>query len=177
MKPHIFAEMLGSLRELAFHFGTAEQFRDRASTLLQQYIQVDGGIPADRVPGEGMVAEAVEARRVAVPERAAWLTIDEIAAVIEEGAADYRMTTLLRSQAVHIARLIASASMDKGTRHSRAIPADRLPGEGMVAVDRQLLLDVEDALGRAEGLGPCGLGLLCQVQDTLRANQGGAEHD
>lgn len=99
MKPHIFAEMLGSLRELAFHFGTAEQFRDRASTLLQQYIQVDGGIPADRVPGEGMVA-----------------------------------------------------------------------------VDRQLLLDVEDALGRAEGLGPCGLGLLCQVQDTLRANQEGAEH-
>lgn len=46
-------------------------------------------------------------------------------------------------------------------------------GMGMVAVDRQLLLDVEDALGRAEGLGPCGLGLLCQVQDTLRANQGG----
>jgi hypothetical protein len=46
------------------------------------------------------------------------------------------------------------------------------PSADVVVVSRELLADVEDALGCAEGLGPCGLGLLCQVQDAIRAHDG-----
>lgn len=42
-----------------------------------------------------------------------------------------------------------------------ATPPDR------IVVSRELLTDVEAALGHAEGLGPQGLGLLCLVQESL----------
>lgn len=61
----------------------------------------------------GEVAKLKQASVVVVPERAAWLTVEEIAEEIEKGTADYKMAPLLRSQALHIARLIASASMHK----------------------------------------------------------------
>lgn len=41
MKPHTFAEMVNKVRDLAFDFGTTEQFRDRVAALLGEYVPVD----------------------------------------------------------------------------------------------------------------------------------------
>lgn len=59
--------------------------------------------------------------------------------------------------------------------HSRAIPADRVPGDGMVAVDRGSLLSLfyADDNGGPRFPTPREQSLL----DALRANQGGAGHD
>ena len=43
IKPHIFAQMVNEVRDLAFDFGTSEQFRDRVSDLLGKYIHVEHG--------------------------------------------------------------------------------------------------------------------------------------
>ena len=113
---HWAQEMRRAVAELLAHISTLEQ------TAAERVI-------TDGSSGPGVVPAAV------VPDKAAWLTIDEIAAVIEEGAADYKMTTLLRSQALHIARLIACASMDKG---ARAIPADRVLGDTLESMRSRL---------------------------------------
>jgi len=61
--------------------------------------------------------------------------------------------------------------------HSRSIPADRVLGEGMVAVDRaklaQLIAEVDDALDRYESGNPIQAGELYSAFEALRANQGG----
>ena len=44
MKPHIFAQMVNEVRDLAFDFGTSEQFRDRVSDLLGRYISANNAI-------------------------------------------------------------------------------------------------------------------------------------
>jgi hypothetical protein len=49
MKPHTFAEMINKVRDLAFDFGTTEQFRDRVSALLGEYV------PIGDDPGEAVV--------------------------------------------------------------------------------------------------------------------------
>lgn len=41
IKPHIFAQMVNEVRDLAFDFGTSEQFRDRVSDLLGRYIHAN----------------------------------------------------------------------------------------------------------------------------------------
>ena len=45
MAPHTFAQMVNRVRDLAFDFGTTEQFRDRVSELLGEYVD-------DRAPRE-----------------------------------------------------------------------------------------------------------------------------
>ena len=44
MKPHTFAQMVNEVRDLAFDFGTSEQFRDRVSDLLGRYINANNVI-------------------------------------------------------------------------------------------------------------------------------------
>ena len=44
IKPHIFAQMVNEVRDLAFDFGTSEQFRDRVSDLLGRYISANNAI-------------------------------------------------------------------------------------------------------------------------------------
>lgn len=41
IKPHIFAQMVNEVRDLAFDFGASEQFRDRVSDLLGRYIHAN----------------------------------------------------------------------------------------------------------------------------------------
>ena len=60
-----------------------------------------------------------------------------------------------------------------------AIPADRAPGDGMVAVDRaklsRLLAEVDDVLDRYESGNPIQAGELYSAFEALRANQGGRD--
>ena len=44
VKPHTFAKMVNEVRDLAFDFGTSEQFRDRVSDLLGRYINANNVI-------------------------------------------------------------------------------------------------------------------------------------
>jgi len=111
-----------------------------------------------------------------VLERAAWLTIDEMAnaLVLEFG------TPLAAARG--FAKAIADASIAKG---SRAIPADRVLGEGMVAVDADELRALERVRMEAEYVKDAfqQMGEFSQMEgimralhelDSLRANQGGA---
>ena len=41
MKPHIFAQMVNEVRDLARQYGQTEQFRDRVADLLRKYIHVE----------------------------------------------------------------------------------------------------------------------------------------
>lgn len=50
MAPHVFAQMVNRVRDLAFDFGTTEQFRNRVSELLGEYIDPDAKAPAVVVP-------------------------------------------------------------------------------------------------------------------------------
>lgn len=50
MAPHTFAQMVNRVRDLAFDFGTTEQFRDRVAELLGEY--VDDRVPEQRIPEE-----------------------------------------------------------------------------------------------------------------------------
>jgi hypothetical protein len=52
VKPHTFAQMVNEVRDLAFDFGTLEQFRDRVADLLGKYIPVEHnskGVPESAV--------------------------------------------------------------------------------------------------------------------------------
>lgn len=50
LTPHVFAQMVNRVRDLAFDFGTTEQFRDRVSELLGEY--VDDRLPEQKDTGE-----------------------------------------------------------------------------------------------------------------------------
>ena len=121
MKPHTFAQMVNEVRDLAFDFGTSEQFRDRVADLLGKYIHVEHNSKG--------VPEQAEAPAVVVPERAAWLTIDEMEKVILN--VTLHLPVKGTGMPRYIASKIAEASRAKGIR---AIPADRVLGEGIVAV-------------------------------------------
>ena len=41
MKPHIFAQMVNEVRDLALQYGHMEQFRCRVADLLRKYIHVE----------------------------------------------------------------------------------------------------------------------------------------
>ena len=95
MAPHTFAQMANRVRDLAFDFGTCEQFRDRVAELLGEYVDPDAEAPA------------------VVPERAAWLTIDEMANALVLGFGAPIAT------AKGFAKAIADASIEKGSRASQ----------------------------------------------------------
>lgn len=161
MAPHVFAQMVNRVRDLAFDFGTCEQFRDRVSELLEEYIDPDAKARAVVVPP--------------LPKPTGRRADDAPVWGMPEDLAD------VRRQAGNPVLAAYQAGIRKGhaiaENSARVISANRVLGGGMVAVDRQLLLDIEDALGNAERLGPCGLGLLCQVQDALRTNQEDSHSD
>ena len=123
------------------------------------------GLPADSTPET--VAEEVEARRVVVPE----LTEE---ALVRAGR-PYCIND--REPFQRGARWAAAFIRE----HSRAIPADRVLGEGMVAVDREELEALRRFAERCAqrdhqpdehiGSAKC---VACEAEDALRANQGGA---
>ena len=129
------------------------------------------GLPADSTPET--VAEAVEARRVVVPE----LTEE---ALVRAG----RPYCINDREPFQRGAIWAAAFIRE---HSRAIPADRVLGEGMVAVDRARLAALESIAAKIEALalGPDGRAWTPlhyrefargELRASLRANQGGAKH-
>lgn len=125
VKPHTFGEIINQVRDIANQHAGTEQLRERIAHALAPHFERDAG-PTPDYTGEGSAwVPPTEARAVVVPERAAWLTIDEMAnaLVLEFG------TPIAAAKG--FAKAIADASIAKG---SCAIPADRVRGEGMVAV-------------------------------------------
>lgn len=59
MKPHIFAQMVNEVRDLAKEYGHTEQFRCRVAEILEKFVQVDHGPKGCRVslPGIGLCGD------------------------------------------------------------------------------------------------------------------------
>ena len=102
-KPHTFAQMVNEVRDLAFDFGTCEQFRDRVSELLGKYVDADGKAPGVVVP---------EPTGRDLQEMAAEMRIDGDLVDFLAGAS--KVVLWYRSKI-------------------RAIPADRVLGDGEIA--------------------------------------------
>ena len=162
MAPHVFAQMVNMVRDLAFDFGTSEQFRDRAADLLGKYIHVEHGSKGE--------PEQTEAPAVVVP---AWDVNAFALACVKEGAyAEGDLRDAIKNAEMGYNFAISSA---------RAIPADRVLGEGMMAVDREELEALRRFAERCAqrdhqpdehiGSAKC---VACEAEDALRANQGGA---
>ena len=167
VKPHTFGELVNQVRDIANQHAGTEQLREQIAYALAPHFERDAG-PTPDYTGEGSAwVPPVEAAAVVVPE------------MTEE---DYF-------------RLVQSITCPRGTEsvgqlltefireHSSAIPADRVLGEGMVAVDSLLyaaLINLEKAVVREWGLCCTGDRLwngqkaIADRRDALRANQGGA---
>lgn len=157
MAPHVFAQMVNEVRDLAFDFGTSEQFRCRMSDLLGKYINVEHNSKG--------VPEQTEAPAVVVPEP----SIDDDEAILKSLPAGYEFDDgpiPLIHAAVAWAR-----------ERSRPIPADRVLGDGMVQVSQEERLALGEcsmvlrAYSKTHGIGVAAIERL----DALRANQGGAD--
>lgn len=59
MKPHIFAQMVNEIRDLAKEYGHTGQFRDRASEVLGKYVSVEHAQKGCcvRLPGIGLCGD------------------------------------------------------------------------------------------------------------------------
>ena len=161
MKPHTFAQMVNEVRDLAFDFGTSEQFRDRVADLLGKYIHVEHNSKG--------VPEQAEAPAVVVPERAAWLTIDEMEKVILN--VTLHLPVKGTGMPRYIASKIAEASRAKGIR---AIPADRVLGEGERKICSEEWMYLRSLERYARKHGPESIQDVIGCLDHLRASQGGA---
>ena len=107
MKPHIFAQMVNEVRDLARQYGQVEQFRCRVADLLGKYIPVEHN-------SKGM-PEQTEAQAVVVPEPP---------------------DVMVRQSVEHVARHAGFLDGVKWARdNARAIPADRVLGDGMRQID------------------------------------------
>ena len=121
------------------------------------------GLPADSAPE--VVAEAVDGRAVVAPD----LTESDIDSV-------WRDTEDIGDAA----RSMAKWAYNLAVFRARAIPADRVLGDGMVQISAELLAAYEElwnmARVRCRATTEAKLGEQWKKIDALRANQGGAEH-
>ena len=173
MKPHIFAQMVNEVRDLAFDFGTSEQFRDRVSDLLGKYIPVEHNL-------KGM-PEQTEAQAVVVPDDTFTLDLDEFG----KGLACITINNKNRGVGYELCGTMGDGHFSRRTfditpylAHClntigvRAIPADRVLGDGMVGMDRKKIKSavsfLEEYALRVPGISA--------VIAALRASQGGADH-
>ena len=150
-KPHTFAQMVNEVRDLAFDFGTCEQFRDRVSELLGKYVDADGKAP-------GVVVPEYPEDDLAIRE-----------SIRDAGGDPYFDKTVHRAGWMDLASRV------------RAIPADRVLGEGEIKGTPEELAKIAESAGwkwvnsPIESKGP--KTLVEWMTDALRANQGEADHD
>ena len=152
---HWAQEMRRAVAELLAHIDTLESMRSRLCDAL--------GLPADSAPET--VAEAVEARRVVVPE----LTEDDENKARRDWQRNSQLGTI-------------RFGYDLAASRARSVPADRVLGEGIVAVEREEWAATQDLLAQArcaahavEDDGQCDMTGICRAVfacDSLRANQG-----
>ena len=164
MKPHIFAQMVNEVRDLARQYGQVEQFRCRVADLLGKYIPVEHNL-------KGM-PEQTEAQAVMVPEP----THDEFMALAESSRIHGDLVDFMAGAAAYGLWLRGKI---------RAIPADRVLGEGMVQVDREAITAIEIYIAGKRIVQPTHqefidrnfvLDEIRSMVRALRANQGGADH-
>ena len=186
VKPHTFGEIVNQVRDIASQYAGTEQLRERIAYALAPHFERDAG-PAPDYTGEGSAwVPAVEARAVVVPENIAVVPHDGLLLIGSSKARQERHNVV----GAYFDRLGNLQEIREGSlydrqlqslpRLARAIPADRVLGEGMVAVPRE-------ELHQLRGLESCARavmaydGLLGTEErnrlkrlDALRANQGGA---
>jgi len=161
VKPHTFGEIINQVRDIANQYAGTEQLRERIAYALAPHFERDAG-PTPDYTGEGSAwVPPVEARAVVVPDddRPSREFLENYVEGFDPGE-----------------RSAALFGWREGRRHlrehSRAIPADRVPGEGMAALRRfaercaQRDHQPDEHIGRAK----C---VACEAEDALRANQGG----
>ena len=173
MKPHTFAQMVNEVRDLARQYGQVEQFRDRVADLLGKYIPVEHNSKG--------VQEQTEAPVVVVPDATFTLDLDEFG----KGLVCITINSKNRGVGYELCGTMGDGHFSRRTfditpylAHClntigvRAIPADRVLGEGMAALRRfaercaQRDHQPDEHIGSAK----C---VACEAEDALRANQGG----
>ena len=132
VKPHTFGEIVNQVRDIASQYAGTEQLRERIAYALAPHFERDAG-PTPDYTGEGSAwAPPVEALGVVVPDddRPSREFLENYVEGFDPGE-----------------RSAALFGWREGCRHlrehSRAIPAGRVLGEGMVAVK---WISVNDAL-------------------------------
>lgn len=123
VKPHTFGEIINQVRDIANQYAGTGQLRERIVYALAPHFERDAG-PTPDYTGEGSAwAPPVEAWALVAPDddRPSREFLENYVEGFDPGE-----------------RSAALFGWREGRRHlrehSRAIPADRLPGEGMVAV-------------------------------------------
>jgi len=183
VKPHTFGEIINQVRDIANQHAGTEQLREQIAYALAPHFERDAG-PTPDYTGEGSAwVPPVEARGVVVPLGDTFtLDLDEF------GKSLARITINSKNRGVgyqlcgtmgdgHFSRRTFDITPYLGHCLNligiRAIPADRVPGEGVVALRRfaercaQRDHQPDEHIGRAK----C---VACEAEDALRANQGGS---
>lgn len=152
MAPHVFAQMVNEVRDLARQYGQVEQFRCRVADLLDKYINVEHNSKG--------VPEQTEAPAVVVSD-------------LEDGDDVWKDAAFIGSD--YSAGLRDGYDIAKS--RARAIPTDRVLGDGMVQASQEERLALGEcsmvlrAYSKTHGIGVAAIERL----DALRANQGGAD--
>ena len=156
VKPHTFGEIINQVRDIAIQYAGTEQLRERIAYALAPHFERDAG-PTPDYTGEGSAwAPPVEAPAVVVPLGDTFtLDLDEF------GKSLARITINSKNRGVgyqlcgtmgdgHFSRRTFDITPYLGHCLNligiRAVPDGRVLGEGMVAVDRVYLSDLEETV-------------------------------
>ena len=147
VKPHTFGEIVNQVRDIASQYAGTEQLREQITYALAPHFERDGG-PTPDYTGEGSAWVPPEGARGVVVPLGDTFTLD----LDEFGKSLARITINSKNRGVGY-RLCGTMGDGHFSRRTfditpylghclnligiRAIPADRLLGEGMVAVDRE----------------------------------------
>jgi len=160
VKPHTFGEIINQVRDIANQHAGTEQLREQIAYALAPHFERDAG-PTPDYTGEGSAwVPLAEAWAVVVPDddRPSREFLENYVEGFDPGE-----------------RSAALFGWREGRRHlrehSRAIPADRVPGEGMAALRRFAERCAQRDHQPDEHIG-CAKCVACEAEDALRANQG-----
>ena len=158
MKPHVFAAMVNEVRALARQYGQMEQFRCRVADLLGTYIRVEHN--SKGVPEQS----EIETHAVVVPEP----TMFDVNREYFENVAN--VFTSAKEREAHKTGFLAGVDWFR----ARAIPADRVLGEGERKICSEEWMYLRSLERYARKHGPESIQDVIGCLDHLRANQGGA---
>ena len=151
MKPHTFAQMVNEVRDLARQYGQVEQFRCRVADLLGKYIPVEHnskGMP-EQTEAQAVVVPEPDANSAGLVKVRSWIgAIGPVGAMVWVNPWD-----AMKAAGV------------------RAIPADRVLVDGMVAVPMELLERLYSFVGDSPNM-ISAMQFQAEISDALRANQG-----
>ena len=215
VKPHTFGEIVNQVRDIAAKYAGTEQLREQIAYALAPLFERDAGPTPDYTGEGSAWVPPVEERGVAVPEisfakielgfgrvevgEGTWMDVPAlifgkngngvVGKPTEAGSrflgVDECLAVVTFANVESLDVVLGKLMKCRSDRFPDAIPADRLPGEGMVAVDRRIIEKFTTGCHEwMPGLGRCGDQYpgeerqLCSkcapLRAALRANQGGA---